>query len=103
MMQYMPAAPASFVAYSVRIVFSVALMMAFPLSHFAYRDNLCEFLFGKQAAELESPRFYGMTCFGLLVFYLTAVTLPNIWLPLAVIGSTAGVTVAFIFPSMLML
>mmetsp|Transcript_13536 Transcript_13536/g.34173 ORF Transcript_13536/g.34173 Transcript_13536/m.34173 type:complete len:485 (-) Transcript_13536:92-1546(-) len=90
-------------AYSVRLVFSVALMMAFPLSHFTYRDNLVELIWGHHAAELSLPKFYGITAAGLFLFYVAACTLPNIWLPLSIIGSTAGVTVAFAFPSALIL
>ena len=74
-----------------------------PAGHFAYRDNLCELILHKQANDLSPPAFYGLTSAGLVVFYFTACTLPNIWLPLAVIGSTAGVTVAFIFPALLMM
>jgi len=103
MRELLPPVAATFVGYSVRLVFSVALMMAFPLSHFTYRDSLCEFIWGERACRLSTPRFFGITTAGLAVFYLLAITLPNIWLPLAVIGSTAGVTVAFVFPSLLML
>lgn len=103
MAELLPLPIARAVAYSVRLVFSMALMMAFPLSHFTYRDNLVEFFWGHHAAQLPLPKFYGITILGLLAFYFAACTLPNIWLPLSIIGSTAGVTVAFVFPSALIL
>ena len=89
-------AQATFVA--VRIGFLISLLGIFPMHMAPLRDSIWKLLF---RTELAGPGLWLVTYLLLGGVYLAAAWLPSIWEPLVLIGSTAGVLIALIFPGIL--
>ncbi|CAN1178426.1 Amino acid transporter AVT6C [Linum perenne] len=88
----------------VRLSYALHLMLVFPLLNFSLRANLDEFLFPKKPLlAKDNTRFLSLT-FGLLVLsYLLAIAIPDIWYFFQFLGSTTAVCLAFIFPGSIVL
>lgn len=83
----------------VRLSYAFHLMLVFPLLNFSLRSNIDEFLFpDKPLLAKDNTRFLFLTFILLAVAYVIAIAIPNIWLFFQFMGSTAAVSIAFIFP-----
>lgn len=83
---------------AIRLGFLISLLGAFPLQMAPLRDAIWKLLFRQ---ELRGPGLWLVT-YGLLAcVYCAAVWVKSIWEPLVLIGSTAGVLIAFVFPGIL--
>lgn len=91
-------AQAAFVA--VRLGFLVSLLGTFPLQMGPLRDALWKLLFRQ---ELQGPGLWLVTYGLLAAVYAGGAWIRDIWTPLVLIGSTAGVCIALIFPGLLAL
>ncbi|PSC69367.1 putative sodium-coupled neutral amino acid transporter 6 [Micractinium conductrix] len=82
----------------VRLAFLVSLLASFPLMMFPFRDSLWKLLFRQ---PLQGPGLWLVTYLALGGAYWAAAYLTSIWEPLILIGSTAGILIAFVFPGLL--
>ena len=89
-------AQAAFVA--VRLGFLISLLGTFPLQMTPLRDALWKLLFRQ---ELRGPGLWLVTYLILAGIYMAAAMIEDIWAPLVLIGSTAGVLISLIFPGIL--
>ncbi|KAL4515201.1 hypothetical protein Ndes2526B_g09596 [Nannochloris sp. 'desiccata'] len=89
-------AQAAFVA--VRLGFLISLLGTFPLQMTPLRDALWKLLFRQ---ELRGPGLWLVTYLLLAGVLMAAAWIESIWEPLVLIGSTAGVLIALIFPGLL--
>lgn len=88
----------------VRLSYAFHLMLVFPLLNFSLRTNIDELLFpNKSLLAKDTKRFLSLTVILLAAAYLFAIAIPNIWLLFQFMGSTAAVSIAFIFPGALAL
>ncbi|CAI0428336.1 unnamed protein product [Linum tenue] len=88
----------------VRLSYALHLMLVFPLLNFSLRANLDEFLFPKKPLlAKDTTRFLAITFALLLLSYLLAIAIPNIWYFFQFMGSTSAVCLAFIFPGSIVL
>ncbi|XP_023737382.1 amino acid transporter AVT6C [Lactuca sativa] len=88
----------------VRLSYAFHLMLVFPLLNFSLRTNIDEFLFpDKSLLAKDNKRFLFLTFILLAAAYLIAIAIPNIWYFFQFMGSTAAVSIAFIFPGALAL
>lgn len=88
----------------VRLSYAFHLMLVFPLINFSLRANIDEILFpGKPLLVTDNKRFVALTFVLLALCYVAAITVPSIWYFFQFIGSTAAVSLAFIFPALLVL
>ena len=91
-----PLAHACFLA--IRLGFVVSLLGIFPIHITPLRDAVWKLLFRQ---ELQGPGLWLVSYMLLAGVYFIATWLPSIWEPLLLIGSTAGVGIALIFPGLL--
>lgn len=83
----------------VRLSYALHIMLVFPLLNFSLRANIDEFLFPKKPAlATDTRRFVPLTLVLLVLSYLVAIAIPNIWFIFQFLGSTSAVSLAFIFP-----
>ncbi|KAJ4836731.1 Amino acid transporter avt6c [Turnera subulata] len=88
----------------VRLSYAFHLMPVFPLVNFSMRGNIDEFLFpNKPALANDTTRFLSLTLSLLALIYVAAIAIPNIWYVFQFVGSTAAVSIAFIFPGAIVL
>ncbi|CAI0464002.1 unnamed protein product [Linum tenue] len=88
----------------VRLSYALHLMLVFPLLNFSLRANLDEFLFPKKPLlAKDTTRFLSITFALLVLSYLLAIAIPNIWYFFQFMGSTSAVCLAFIFPGSIVL
>jgi amino acid permease len=83
---------------AVRIAFLISLIGIFPLQMAPLRDSLWKLLFRQ---DLTGPGLWLVTYILLAFVYWAATWVSSIWEPLVIIGSTAGVLMALIFPGLL--
>ena len=87
------------VAVLVRSLYAITLSMTFPLIHFALRQTEMGLLF---ARDRRTPLArWGVSLANLLVAYVLALKVPNIWTPLQITGAVAAGIIGFIIPSLL--
>ncbi|KAL8161058.1 hypothetical protein V2J09_012547 [Rumex salicifolius] len=85
---------------AVRLSYALHLVLVFPLINFSLRANIDEFLFPKKRIlAVDNKRFVSITFMLLILTYLAAIAIPNIWYFFQFIGSTTAVCLAFIFPA----
>ncbi|OMO75869.1 Amino acid transporter, transmembrane [Corchorus olitorius] len=83
----------------IRLSYALHLILVFPLLNFSLRANIDEFLFPNwPVLAKDNTRFLSLTFALLVVSYLAAIAIPNIWYFFEFIGSTSAVSLAFIFP-----
>ncbi|CAN0921755.1 Amino acid transporter AVT6C [Linum grandiflorum] len=88
----------------VRLSYALHLMLVFPLINFSLRANLDEFLFPKKPLlAKDNTRFMSLTFALLVLSYLLAIAIPDIWYFFQFMGSTTAVCLAFIFPGSIVL
>ncbi|KAI3891765.1 hypothetical protein MKX03_020903 [Papaver bracteatum] len=88
----------------VRLSFALHLMLVFPLLNFSLRINLDGLLFPKcRPLASHRIRFVLLTCLLLVLVYIIAIAIPNIWYFFQFMGSTTGLCIAFIFPGAIVL
>ncbi|XP_030534556.1 amino acid transporter AVT6C [Rhodamnia argentea] len=89
---------------TVRLSYALHLMLVFPLLNFSLRANIDEFLFQKKPLlATDTPRFLWLTLVLLVISYLAAIAIPDIWYFFQFVGSTSAVCLAFIFPGAIVL
>ena len=84
----------------VRISYALHLMLVFPILFYPLRLNLDGLLFpSARPLVLDNQRF-GLISIGLLLLvFLSANFIPNIWAVFQFTGATATVCIGFIFPA----
>ncbi|KAI3908995.1 hypothetical protein MKW98_008943 [Papaver atlanticum] len=90
----------------LRLSYAIHLMLVFPILNFPLRVNIDELFFPTPKwppLSTHQARFVLITCFLLLIVYVAAVVIPNIWYFFQFIGSTTSLCVAFIFPCAIVL
>ncbi|RZC89503.1 hypothetical protein C5167_027045 [Papaver somniferum] len=90
----------------IRLSYAIHIMLVFPILNFSLRVNVDELFFPRPkwpALSAHPARFVSITCFLLLIVYVAAVVIPNIWYFFQFIGSTTSLCLAFIFPSAIVL
>ncbi|CAH8360446.1 unnamed protein product [Eruca vesicaria subsp. sativa] len=89
----------------VRLSYALHLMLVFPLMNFSLRANLDELMFPTVKVSLakDTKRFIGLTLALLICCFLSAIAVPDIWYFFQFLGSTATVSIAFIFPAAIVL
>ncbi|GAA0141645.1 amino acid transporter [Lithospermum erythrorhizon] len=89
---------------TVRLSYTIHLMLVFPVMNFSLRANIDELLFPKTAlVSSVRTRFLSLTCILLAFTYLAAISFPNIWYFFQFMGTTTGMCLMFIFPSAIIL
>ncbi|CAI9091814.1 OLC1v1026930C1 [Oldenlandia corymbosa var. corymbosa] len=88
----------------VRLSYAIHLMLVFPVMNFSLRANVDELFFSKRPLlATDNTRFLSLTCIILLLSYMAAVAIPNIWYFFQFMGTTTVVFIMFIFPSSIIL
>ncbi|KAI3864478.1 hypothetical protein MKW92_012756 [Papaver armeniacum] len=90
----------------IRLSYAIHIMLVFPILNFSLRVNADELFFPRPkwpALSTHPARFVSITCFLLLIVYVAAVVIPNIWYFFQFIGSTTSLCLAFIFPCAIVL
>ncbi|GKU97682.1 hypothetical protein SLEP1_g10792 [Rubroshorea leprosula] len=88
----------------VRLSYALHIMLVFPLLNLSWRSNIDEFLFPHKPLQAkDNTRFLSLTLILLAFSYLAAIAIPNIWYYFQFFGSTAIVSLAFIFPAAMVL
>ncbi|KAI3881963.1 hypothetical protein MKW92_030723 [Papaver armeniacum] len=90
----------------LRLSYAIHLMLVFPVLNFPLRVNIDELFFPTPKwppLSTHPARFVSITCFLLLIVYVAAVAIPNIWYFFQFIGSTTSLCIAFIFPCAIVL
>ncbi|OVA17230.1 Amino acid transporter [Macleaya cordata] len=88
----------------VRLSYAFHLMLVFPLPNFSLRVNIDEFLFPKWPLLVShNIRFIPLTCILLVLVYIAAIAIPNIWFFFQFLGSTTSLCLAFVFPGAIVL
>lgn len=88
----------------VRLSYAIHVMLAFPLLNFSLRANIDEFFFPKKPLlATDSKRFVILTVVLLVLSYIAAIVVPDIWYIFQFLGSTSAVCLAFVFPGSIVL
>uniref|UniRef100_A0A0C9RYD5 TSA: Wollemia nobilis Ref_Wollemi_Transcript_4157_1742 transcribed RNA sequence n=1 Tax=Wollemia nobilis TaxID=56998 RepID=A0A0C9RYD5_9CONI len=88
----------------VRIAYVLHLILVFPLIFFALRLNLDGLLFPKGGPLVrDNKRFAWITTTLVGLILLGASFIPSIWVAFQFIGTTAAVSIGFIFPAAIVL
>ncbi|KAL1336733.1 hypothetical protein HN51_031132 [Arachis hypogaea] len=88
----------------VRISYALHIMLVFPLLNFSLRANIDELLFPKKPMLAnDNKRFVILTLVLLVVSYLAAIAIPDIWYFFQFLGSTTALCLAFVFPGAIVL
>lgn len=84
----------------VRLSYALHLVLVYPLLNFSLRGNIDELLFPKKPVlAKDNIRFISLTSVLLVLSYLAAIAIPDIWIFFQYVGSTTIVSIAFIFPA----
>ena len=89
------------IAVAVRSMYAIVLSMTFPLIHFALRQTEMSVLFENRQQRQAPAARWGITLANLVVSYVLALKVPNIWTPLQITGAVAAGIIGFIIPSCL--
>lgn len=89
------------IAVAVRSMYAIVLSMTFPLIHFALRQTEMSVLFEDRQQRQAPAARWGITLANLVVSYVLALKVPNIWTPLQITGAVAAGIIGFIIPSCL--
>ncbi|KAK7276450.1 hypothetical protein RIF29_17589 [Crotalaria pallida] len=88
----------------VRLSYAFHIMLVFPLLNFSLRANIDEFLFSKKPLlATDNKRFVIITLVLLIISYIAAIAIPDIWYFFQFLGSTSALCLAFIFPASIVL
>lgn len=90
--------------YFVRIGYVLHLVLVFPVIHFSLRQTMDDLIFEGLNPLSESRKRCLILTFVLLgLTYLGSTMIPNIWTAFKFTGATTGVSLGFIFPSLIAL
>jgi len=88
----------------VRLSYGFHVILTFPLLNFSLRTNIDEFFFPKKPLlETDTKRFVSLTLVLLVLSYIFAVAVPDIWYIFQFVGSTSTVCLSFVFPGAIVL
>lgn len=88
----------------VRLSYAFHVMLTFPLLNFSLRTNIDEFFFPKKPLlATDSKRFVSLTLVLLVLSYISAIIVPDIWYIFQFMGSTSAACLAFVFPGAIVL
>ncbi|XP_031481505.1 amino acid transporter AVT6E-like [Nymphaea colorata] len=94
----------SILNYIIRIGYILHLMLVFPVIHFSLRQTVDALVFKGYAPLVESrKRSMILTSILLALIYLGSTIIPNIWVAFKFTGATTGLSLGFIFPSLIAL
>ncbi|KAI3665791.1 hypothetical protein L6452_44425 [Arctium lappa] len=84
----------------VRVSYAAHLILVFPIVFFPLRLNMDGLLFpNKRPLVLDTMRFASISTGLMVLVFLGANFIPNIWVAFEFTGATAAVCIGFIFPS----
>ncbi|CAN6459530.1 unnamed protein product [Victoria cruziana] len=88
--------------YIVRISYAIHLLLVFPVLHFALRNTVDAAIF-RSFVPLQECRKKSLilTSVLLTLLYLGSAVIPNIWVAFKFTGTTSGLALGFIFPSLI--
>jgi len=81
--------------------FLLSVLANFPMQMLPYRESLLRVISRDREMKLNRSQFYLLTFGSLWAVYAVAVSAKSIWIPLQLVGATAGAVIAFFFPAML--
>jgi hypothetical protein len=81
----------------VRLGFLLSVLANVPMQMLPYRESLARLLLG--GGELGGGGYYALTFGSVALFYFVAASARSIWVPLQLVGATAGALIAFFFPA----
>eukprot|EP00887_Chlorella_sp_A99_P003925 scaffold11.g3925.t1 len=84
---------------AVKLAFVISLVASFPLQIGPLRDSLWRLLFRQEL--IASPGYFLVSAALVIGAYFAAAWVTSIWVPLLILGSTAGAIIAFIIPGAL--
>lgn len=91
---------------SVRFGFLLSLLANCPFQMLPYRHSLARLTLpggGVQDPEFRGLAYYAVTYLSLGLFYFIAMAAKSIWVPIQLVGATAGAAIAFFYPAALAL
>lgn len=88
--------------FVVRIGYVLHLVLVFPVIHFSLRQTVDALIFSGSATE-SRKKMLALTAVLLAIVYLGSTTIPNIWVAFKFTGATTGISLGFIFPSLIAL
>lgn len=88
------------IGLAVRLGFFLSILANFPMQMLPYRESLGRIMMGHDFSQ-RLTRI--VTVVSMLLFYVVAMLSPNIYLPLQLVGATAGAVIAFFFPALIAL
>ncbi len=74
----------------------------YVLKNWGVRECVSELLFDCESLKLPLHKFYGITVLTTIIVYVLAIVLPNVFVVMLFVGSTACVLFSYVFPGMLM-
>ncbi|XP_057856326.2 LOW QUALITY PROTEIN: amino acid transporter AVT6E [Cryptomeria japonica] len=88
----------------IRVGYILHLLLVFPVIHFSLRQTMdCLVFKGSKPLSVSRNRFFIMTTATLAFLYLGSTVVPNIWVAFQFTGATTGLSLGFIFPSLIAL
>lgn len=94
--------PAEILIIFVVCANTLNLLINFVLKVWAVRDAWCELALGKPSRLLRDSAFYLLTGILVCIAFSVSVILPSVWFLVSLVGSTACVTFAYVFPGCLL-
>lgn len=84
------------------LTYPINLLVNFALRLWGLRENIVGLLFDIDAMQLQLGTFYIVTYASLVVVFVLSVAVPSVWFLVEVIGSTACMVFAYVFPALLL-
>lgn len=89
----------------VRVSYVLHIILVFPVIFYSLRHITDDLVFPSAPKALieDNKRFFGITALYLLLIYLFAGVVPNIWVAFTITGATTTMVVGMVFPALLAL
>ncbi len=84
------------------LTYPINLLVNFALRLWGLRENIVGLLFDMDAMRLPLSTFYMVTYASLVMVFALSVAVPSVWFLVEVIGSTACMVFAYVFPALLL-
>ena len=91
-------AAASALGIIVRLGFLISILANMPLQMLPYRQSFARLVLGGDH-EFAGIGYSIVTYGSLIIFYSIAMKAKSIWVPIQLVGATAGAAIAFFFPA----
>lgn len=91
-------AAASALGIIVRLGFLMSILANMPLQMLPYRQSFARLVLGGDH-EFAGLGYSIVTYGSLAIFYFIAMAAKSIWVPIQLVGATAGAAIAFFFPA----